>query len=235
MDFGRIFQKYEELLRLADDTFEKVKNRYPDKVRCETRCADCCHALFDLSLVEALYINHHFNRRFQALEREKIIDRANKADRETYKIKRRAYREVSEGRDESEVIAQVGAERVRCPLLNEEDLCDLYDHRPITCRFYGIPTQIGGEGHSCGKSGFVPGEPYPTVKLELIHQQLLALSREIADLLHSRYKRLSEMLVPVSMALLTQYDEEYLGARPAADKEEEGGAGEKTSGTGGGR
>jgi Fe-S-cluster containining protein len=235
MEFGPIYKKYEELLRMADDTFEKVKSRHPDKVRCETRCADCCHALFDLALVEALYLNHQFNRTFQGMEREKIIDRANKADRQTYKIKRNAYREVSEGRDEAEVIAALSAERVRCPLLNDDDLCDLYDHRPITCRFYGVPTEIGGKGHACGKSGFVPGEPYPTVKLEVIHQQLHAFSREIAGLLNSQFTRLSEMLVPVSMALLTTYDEQYLGVQSETGPEREEPAEDESSSSGEGR
>lgn len=219
MEFEPIFEKYEALLRTADEAFQKVKARHPKEVRCEERCADCCHALFDLSLVEALYINHWFNRTYQGLERERIIDRANQADRQTYKIKRRAYREVVEGRDEADVIAEVGNERVRCPLLNEDDLCDLYERRPATCRFYGIPTEIGGQGRTCGRSGFTPGEAYPTVKLDVVHRGLLALCHEIAGMLNSRYTRIAEMLVPVSMALLTTYDEEYLGVRPPGEED----------------
>ena len=102
-------------------------------------------------------------------------------------------------------------ERVRCPLLNEAELCDLYDYRPLTCRFYGIPTAIAGAGHTCGQSAFEKGKQYPTVNLDLVNSQLQQISMELIRDLKSRYVKLSDMLVPLSMALLTIYDDDYLG------------------------
>ena len=34
---------------------------------------------------------------------------------------------------------EIAATSVRCPLLDEENRCLLYDARPITCRLYGVP------------------------------------------------------------------------------------------------
>ena len=114
-------------------------------------------------------------------------------------------------------------ERVRCPLLDEKKRCELYAFRPITCRLYGIPTSIAGKGHTCGLSGFKEGLAYPTVKLEKIQQRLYDLSSELVDSILSRHVKMAEILVPLSMALLTDYDENYLGiskeeASPRSEK-----------------
>jgi len=105
--------------------------------------------------------------------------------------------------------------RIRCPLLDAEERCRLYAHRPVTCRLYGVPAAIGGEAHVCGKSAFHKGKPYPTVALEKIQDRLSAMSLEIAQLLGTRFTELHLVYVPVSMALLTRYDAEYLGLTPA--------------------
>ena len=100
---------------------------------------------------------------------------------------------------------------VRCPLLDKDDRCLLYEVRPITCRLYGVPTAIGGKAHTCGKTGFVQGEAYPTVALDKIQQRLTLLSEELAAAIGTAYTRLASMYVPVSAALLTVYDAAYLG------------------------
>jgi len=42
---------------------------------------------------------------------------------------------------------------------------------------------------------------------------LYDLSKRAAEITQSKYPGLAEMLVPLSMALLTTYDKEYLGAK----------------------
>ena len=111
--------------------------------------------------------------------------------------------------------AKAAKARIRCPLLDSNDQCVLYDYRPITCRLYGIPTAIGGKGHVCGQSNFAAGASYPTVHLDKIQERLDRLSVEIRDRVQSRFKELHEVFVPVSMALLTNYDDAYLGIGPA--------------------
>lgn len=213
IDFTPFFKKYEELVATANQVFDQVKKEFPSCVKCKVGCSDCCHALFDLTLVEALYINHKFNEKFvdQPEEKSALIEKANSADRTVYRIKRAAYKDLENGKPEREILENLGKERVRCPLLNAQEQCDLYENRPITCRFYGIPTAIDGKGHTCGKSDFKPGEQYPTVNLDAIHSRLYQLSDEIVKAIGSRHSRMSDLLVPLSMALLTVYDEEYLG------------------------
>jgi Fe-S-cluster containining protein len=210
-DFKPYFKKYEELVAKSDEAFERVRTAYAECVKCEEKCADCCYALFDLTLIEALYINYKFNKKKKSSEKAELLEKANQADRRIHKIKQKAHRDLQAGKSEDEILAGLTQERVRCPLLNEAELCDLYDNRPLTCRFYGIPTAIGGAGHTCGKSGFEKGQQYPTVNLDVVNSQLQQLSGELIRDLKSRYVKLSDMLVPLSMAMLTTFDEAYLG------------------------
>ncbi len=211
IDFTPFFKKYEELSARADEVFESVKKKHSDCVKCKLKCSDCCHALFDLTLIEALYINHYFNKNFDGKERDILIDKSNRADRSVYKIKKKAFKALEAGKNENEILMELAKERVMCPLLNEQEMCDLYEYRPITCRLYGIPTSIGGVGHTCGMSGFVRGRPYPTVNLDMIQTNLYKISDELVKKIQSKYVKMADLLVPVSMAILTDYDEKYLG------------------------
>lgn len=220
-DFTPFFKDHEALLTVADVTFDRIKEAYPDGVKCKIKCADCCHAVFDIALIEALYINHHFNQKMGENEKERILEKANWADRKAHKLKKKAYKEIRGGKEEIEVLVEMAHERIRCPLLNIDDGCDFYDYRPITCRFYGLPTAIGGHGHTCGLSGFVEGTSYPTVNLDKIQEKLFEISKNLVKEIKSRYVKMGDMLVPLSMALLTEYDEEYLGVGEKPEEKEE--------------
>jgi len=221
------FKKYETLAASADRIFKQVKEAHGDCVTCKIECADCCHALFDLTLIEALYLNHHFNRTFSGPEKDHLLEIANRTDRTTYQIKRRAHRALQKGASETDVLIQVAEERVRCPLLDDRNLCRLYAFRPITCRLYGIPTSIRGTGHTCGRSGFIKGIAYPTANLDIIHQKLFEISAELVKELRSRHFKMADMLLPVSMAILTIFDEDYLGISPTDSTETDESDGKK--------
>jgi Fe-S-cluster containining protein len=222
MDLSPFFEQYEALVKQVDAVFELVKKDHAECVRCKVGCSDCCNALFDLTLVEAMYVKSKFDALYQEEGRELLIDRANEADRKIYRLKREAFKDHEQGKPEAEILENMAAQRVRCPALGEDDRCAIYEARPLTCRIYGVPTVIGGKAHTCGISGFEEGKSYPTVKLDAIYQRLYDISFELAQTIKSRYPQLAEMLVPLSMALLTDYTEEYLGAAgaQAADQKE---------------
>ena len=211
-DLTPFFDRYEGHAREADALFERVRSSYPDLVICKEQCSSCCHALFDLSLVEALYLNRAFLERIgDGSVRDAILTRADQADRQATRIKRKAFKDSQAGKDSNEILRKMASLSLRCPLLNDDDRCALYQFRPITCRLYGVPTAIGGKAHTCGKTGFMQGVAYPTVALDTIQHRLNALSEELAAYIGSAYTQLSSMYVPVSSALLTAYDAEYLG------------------------
>lgn len=211
-DLTPFFERYEQYAREADALFERIRGEYPELVVCREQCSSCCHALFDLSLVEALYLNSKFLERLpEGAERSAILDDADRIDRKTAAFKRKVFKDSKEGKDSNEILAEVAAAQMRCPLLGRDDRCRLYDVRPITCRLYGVPTAIGGKSHTCGLTGFKQGEKYPTVALDKMQLRLTQLSEELAAALESVYTELASMYVPVSSALITAYDAEYLG------------------------
>ncbi|RJP86726.1 MAG: YkgJ family cysteine cluster protein [Desulfobacteraceae bacterium] len=212
IDMQPYFKKYEAIVAKVEGVFQKMKEKYPQEVKCKEGCSDCCNALFDLTLIEALYVNHYFNQQIKDSKKEQLIEKANKADRQTYKIKKEAYRLTQEGKkDDAVIIEEISQKRIRCPLLGDKDLCELYEYRPIACRVYGIPQAVFGKGRTCGLSGFVPGESYPTLNHDIIHDMLLVISDEFVQSIASKHQKMSDLLVPVSMALITEYDEAYLG------------------------
>lgn len=216
-ELEHVFKKYEAFIEQLDGVFERVRHQYSDCVKCKLECADCCHALFDLSLVEALYLNSKFLETVTEAKKSEILESANTADRKTYQLKRKAFKSVEAGeKSEEQVLLEMAAERIRCPLLNQDNQCDLYASRPATCRLYGIPTAIAGRGHTCGLSAFKTGESYPTVNLDSVHAKLHELSCEIIEVLRSTHVKMGDVLMPLSMALLTVFDESYLGMK--ADK-----------------
>lgn len=211
-ELEEIFLEYEVLTAQVDKLFHDVQSKYSKEVACTKTCSDCCYALFDLSLVEAMAINRAFHDRFGfGAERSAVLERAGEADRTLTRLKHYYYKEVKQGISDEKVMEQAARERVRCPLLGDDNLCLLYEHRPLTCRIYGVPTAIHGKGHVCGKCHFEKGGKYPTLQLDRIQDKLASLSHKIAKVLGSKYTELHHVYVPVSMALMNKYDEAYLG------------------------
>ncbi len=214
IELEEIFLEYEIFLAQIDKIFAEMHAKYPNEVRCEKTCNDCCHAVFDLSLVEAMAINRAFQDKFDyGALRSAIIEQANTADRALARLKFQLYKETQKGQSDEDIMAKAAKAKVRCPLLGEDNLCLLYENRPITCRIYGIPTAIGGKSHVCGKCNFDLGAQYPTLHLDKIQDRLALFSRRIAKVLGSKYSELHHVYIPVSMALINKYDDAYLGIK----------------------
>ncbi len=213
LDLKEHFVKYEALVQMVDAVFDRVKKEYPKEVFCREKCSDCCYAIFDLTLIEALYLKDKVLKKFKGKEKNDLIEIADKTDRALTKMKREAYKQVKNGADELEIVGKMSQERVRCPLLGENNLCLMYEFRPITCRVYGIPTSTAGVSHICGRTNFKQGEPYPTLNMDKIYTQLQLLSAELVKDIKTDKIKMHEMLIPVSMAIVTDFNEEYLGVK----------------------
>lgn len=155
----------EELFAALDLAFGQVRQQFPGEVRCGRGCADCCHAVFDVSLVEA----HAMQRCLQGLST---------AEREA--VRQLAILALRQWQELAEQGGDLTRARIRCPLLDDQGGCRCYEVRPVNCRTYGIPTVIGGRGHVCGFSGFAPGLSYPTVNLEQVQRLLFDFSVRLA-------------------------------------------------------
>ncbi|HHI97633.1 MAG TPA: YkgJ family cysteine cluster protein [Thermodesulfatator atlanticus] len=163
-----VWEGLNEIFQEIEQAFRQTKKNYPKEVRCKPKCTDCCYALFDLSLAEAALLFREFHRQPRALRRA-ILRRVEKYEK--------AWQRQKPPLITPFVLSTI---KIRCPLLNDRDLCDLYTARPATCRLYGIPVQIEGETFVCGFSGFEPGKTYPTVIFEKVLTRLAELSDKIA-------------------------------------------------------
>ena len=91
-DLTPFFAEYEALAAQTDALFQRVSGDFSAEVKCCQRCSDCCHALFDVTLVEALYFNAKFLLLDEALWNE-ILIAADKADRVLRSEERRVGKE----------------------------------------------------------------------------------------------------------------------------------------------
>jgi Fe-S-cluster containining protein len=162
----------------ADESFRKVVEAHPEAMACASGCDDCCHALFDLSLLEALSLA----LAFQELPRQERREARRRCEKAAYLFDQVADQALAATGEER--LRLLSRARVPCPLL-AGGRCLLYRDRPLTCRFYGVPVGIEGQSRTCYRSRFLPGRFYPTVNLALVQTELERMSRPAARLLPS--------------------------------------------------
>ena len=177
MDFSYLLEPYDDLLAKADQGFQRMEKEFAECVKCEPHCADCCHAVFGIFLIEAVFLKHDFDRLSED-KRMAALKRADEAAREL-DVLERTLREF-EGDPQMRAYSMARA-RIRCPLLDDDNACILYAQRPITCRVYGIPTMIQGVPRVCGKAGFKKDQSYPTFNIDGAHQELHNLSKLLLE------------------------------------------------------
>ena len=118
-----VFTAYEALVAEADAVFARVGEMHPDCVTCKPGCSDCCHAMFDLSLVEAMYLNARFIEKYDfGPERSRILENAGSVDRKLTRMKRDYFRELRDAKGSEDAMEHIMEEaakaRIRCPLLD---------------------------------------------------------------------------------------------------------------------
>jgi len=199
MNLSHLFNQYKSLAANADQAFNKMTEEYGADIKCSPGCSDCCHAMFGLFLIEAVYLQKNFIE-LGRNERRIVIQRCKKADRDISNLEKKLRRDNNGKQTEGYSLAR---ERIRCPLLNDRMECCLYPYRPITCRVYGIPALIQGKAHVCHKSGFKKGKYYPVFDLDGIFKELFYLSRELIQSSPRGNQEKASLLISVSKAIQT--------------------------------
>lgn len=210
MDLSRIsylFDPYDQLVKEADVAFQEIKDKHPECVRCEIHCSDCCYAIFGIFFIEAVFLKNDFEK-LNKEERERALVRAKKADKDWLRIQKN----LKEFRDDPYMINYILAkERIRCPLLSEEDICILYPYRPITCRVYGIPVLIRGNVRVCHRSGFKKGNTYTTYNLDKIYRELYSISKELLTVFGEKDVERASYMISVAKAISTPIEKILTG------------------------
>lgn len=160
---------FDKLLQLASrwaQEFARNQKLHGAKISCRRGCTDCCHHLFPITELEAALISAGV----KSLPEEKR--RALEARARTYSEERAKLLTERKVEDAWGNLPPAGS-RLACPAL-EDGACQIYEHRPLICRKYGIPLyspQKPDRVFAC-ELNFKPGEEIDDSQLIQIHTKL---------------------------------------------------------------
>lgn len=135
------------LLRFIDAALSAGVERFRDRIACRPGCRECCIGPFPINRLDAERLRRGFE--------EMLLREPGRADR----IRRRARDAVElfaphfpgdlasgvlGAGDEAEYEFLRRFESVPCPALHPQSgVCELYAHRPVSCRSFGPPLRFG--------------------------------------------------------------------------------------------
>jgi Fe-S-cluster containining protein len=193
-----LFQSYEGVADKAEAAFQEMQKEHGSCIKCEPHCADCCHAVFGLFLIEAGYLKEHFDK-LTDKEKKAALVRCEQAEKSLERLQNMLRAHEDDPQMQAYIMSR---ERIPCPLLNEQQECILYRNRPITCRVYGIPTKVQGKARVCWKAEFKKDERYPVFDLDGVYRELYFLSTELLKGVGEDTEKAS-LLISVSKAITT--------------------------------
>ncbi|MFZ4856275.1 MAG: YkgJ family cysteine cluster protein [Desulfuromonadaceae bacterium] len=144
---NNLLDRYGELLLEVDGWFQRCLDQHPDLIACRNGCSECCRGLFDITLLDALYLK----RGFDALPDQQKSGLIRSAFRRLDKLSHinPAFVEpwLLNAIPENDWDALMPEEdETPCLLLSQSGGCLVYRYRPMTCRLNGIPLiDISGE------------------------------------------------------------------------------------------
>lgn len=135
VDLSPFFNDLEALYAQLEDQLDSAAPR------CGRDHARCCYTNVQMSLVEAVYLHHMFNKTVTSQQRKRSMGTALEALQA-----RQVLGEESPHLGAEELDAQYEAMGFACPLLGEDQRCQLFAYRPAACRFYDAERINGGPG-----------------------------------------------------------------------------------------
>ena len=142
-----ILDQYGTLLQEVDRWFESCLSQHSDEITCHHGCSECCRGLFDITLLDALYLKHGFDQLPASVQSAVQVQAAGRLDALTRKwpdfIRPWTLNHIPEAQWDAMMPEN---DETPCPLLSEQGSCLVYAYRPMTCRLNGIPMiDVSGE------------------------------------------------------------------------------------------
>jgi Fe-S-cluster containining protein len=135
-----LLERYGKLLARVDDWFSDCLSRFPDDIACGRGCSACCRGLFDITLLDALFLRRGFDKLPEEVRRDLLC----RAEKRLSSI-RGIWPEfappfvLNDHPEEERAAVMPEGDETPCLLLGADGLCLLYDCRPLTCRLHGLP------------------------------------------------------------------------------------------------
>ncbi|MBK5276786.1 MAG: YkgJ family cysteine cluster protein [Desulfuromonadales bacterium] len=144
---NEILDRYGKLLGEVDRWFDSCLSLHSDEIECHRGCSECCRGLFDITLLDALYLKRGFDLLTLAVQqavRDKASARLEDLSAEWPEFGRPWM--LNHIPEEQWDAMMPEEDETPCPLLSDTGACLVYAYRPMTCRLNGIPLiDIDGE------------------------------------------------------------------------------------------
>jgi Fe-S-cluster containining protein len=145
---SKIVQGDRELLHIVDNWLERANQRGGEHIACRPGCAQCCLGAFAISRVDAQRLQRGI---IELAERDharaqRVLERAAEfLERNAEFFPGDLETGILDSSPEAEEVFEEFANDELCPALDPETkMCDLYAHRPMTCRVFGPPVRTEG-------------------------------------------------------------------------------------------
>ncbi len=135
-----IVQRYTKFLQINSEQFTLAARK--NRVACMRGCHECCSSgFFDITLLDALHIRDSL-KKLPAATRKRVIDKAN--EQLDILEKKGAFSRQDPLLRSLKAIDSISrrSSKMRCPALDDNGACLIYQHRPHICRIFG-PTVRG--------------------------------------------------------------------------------------------
>ncbi len=188
VDLSIYFSEYEALVQDTEAGLAESEGRSV----CGRDTSECCMEYFELTLMEAIYVNNKLNKVLRLDQRREVINRAVNISK--------TVRKLRNGLTGEELSSAFVKAHLVCPL-NEGKKCILFDYRPIRCRTYGAPTEA--------------------VNQSLIDSVLENLSKEIFFALSGVFLAGKKVTFPMADVISGRFVQEYFHLLASIPKPEE--------------
>ncbi|MBT1071671.1 YkgJ family cysteine cluster protein [Pelotalea chapellei] len=207
-----LLERYGTLLREVDSWFKACLLNHGEQISCGAGCSACCRGLFDITLLDALYLNQGVKQlspdiqdKLRQLAKERL-----ESIHETWPAFSRPWL-LNDLPEEEWDSLMPEEDETPCVLLSDQGTCLAYDYRPMTCRLNGIPLiDVSGEelfDEWCTLN-FTTADPVQLPELRhsfnaLFAQELL-LFREMARLLFGKAMNEIDTFIPAAVVIDTE-------------------------------
>lgn len=134
-----------DLLHIVNQWSDDAAARGGKHITCHKGCAQCCIGVFAINRLDALRLQRGLSQLADTdPERaQRVLDRASELlERNVENFPGDLETGLLYETPEAEDLFEEFANDEPCPALDPETMsCDLYEHRPMTCRVYGPPLQ----------------------------------------------------------------------------------------------
>jgi len=144
----RLLAADQKLVQIVDASFADAAQRSGKWLLCRPGCAQCCMGVFEINQLDASRL-----QRGLAELKKSDPDRAKRVQgRARQAVKKLAPEFPGDSRtgalgddEDAQARFETFANDDPCPALDPESgTCDLYEHRPMTCRVFGPPIRSEG-------------------------------------------------------------------------------------------